>query len=775
MLLANFLYESATGPDGSTRILIRAMPVMIGALCILAIAFRYYSAFLAAKVAALDNSRITPAHQFNDGQNYHPTNRWVLFGHHFAAISGAGPLIGPVLAMQYGYAPGLIWLLVGVCLAGAVQDMLVMAASVRRGGKSLAEIARTELGTTASLVASVAILFIVIIALAGLAFVVVKALGGEEAKLPKGMEIEVPADSTFKPTAGSDQSSAIIYQIPPGCTIRYSGNAQGSLRPEAFRISVPAAAEVQTKGGVKVLKKNEVVILSGAEIGAMNPGNGVDPGNGVGVLILPAGCKQVIPGSSWGVFTIFCTIPIALFVGLWMYRIRKGRIIEASIIGGVLVLAAVALGAYIPGSPLESIFGLTRLQTIIALCVYGFIAAVLPVWLLLTPRDYLSSFMKIGTLALLVIGVIVANPTLQHPPINDTWSAGGPTFAGGIFPFVFICIMCGAISGFHALVSSGTTPKMIDKESDVRTIGYGAMLLEGLVGLVALIAAAAMPLDLYYPINVDIDREAKFQEQIQKMYQEYSITPEARDRMHLAGKRDLHQLDLAKMEETVGGESLRGRTGGAVTLAVSMAMIFTEAFSFADAELHRLMKYWYHFAIMFEALFILTTIDAGTRIARYLFQETFGKVYPKFGQTNWLPGAIVTTALVTAGWGILVHTGEIMTIWPMFGIANQLLAVMALALVTTVMVNSGRGRYAPVTILPMLFVTSTTMTAGKIMVMKNLDDINAGTNTWISSLNMGLTIFVIASVCTLVVIAVSRWLTVWIVKQNRPSDDFAVK
>jgi carbon starvation protein len=482
-------------------------------------------------------------------------------------------------------------------------------------------------------------------------------------------------------------------------------------------------------------------------------------------ITLPAGCKQIIPGSSWGTFTIFCTIPIAFFVGFWMYRIRKGRIVEASLIGGALVLAAVFAGAYVPGSSLEPIFGLTRETTIIALCVYGFVAAILPVWMLLTPRDYLSSFMKIGTLALLVIGVIVANPALQHPPLNKAWEAGGPTFpAGGVFPFVFICVMCGAISGFHALVSSGTTPKMIDKESDIRTIGYGAMLMEGLVGIVALIAAASMPMNLYYPINVDVEKEQdpKFQVQLQKMYADYGQSPEAHDRLHQVGVRDLHKLDLAQLEDSVGGESLRGRTGGAVTLAVSMALIFTDAFSFADQELHHLMKYWYHFAIMFEALFILTTIDAGTRIARYLFQETLGKVHPKFARPNWLPGAIVTTLLVTSGWGILVYTGRIDTIWPMFGIANQLLAVMALALVTTVLVNSGKGRYALVTLLPMLFVTTTTLTAGKIMIFKQLDNLRNEIEPTKNALNLGLTLFVIVSVCMLVLIAVARWLAVWL-------------
>lgn len=771
-LLGNLFYEI---DPTSQRTLIRAMPVMVGALCILAIAYRFYSAFLAAKVAAFDDTRTTPAHQFNDGQNYHPTNRWVLFGHHFAAISGAGPLIGPVLAMQYGYAPGLIWLLVGVCLAGAVQDMLVMAASVRRGGKSLAEIARTELGKPASLICSIAILFIVIIALAGLAFVVVKALGGEDAKLPVGSQIVIPKGEhvTSRSEDVTKDGRERTYTFPPGCQIRYKQGQSLSSRPEGFKVRVPITASWNVAAREEPLPEDFVLAIQAPPDQPFD----VTVESGAFTLEVPAKAVQAIPGSSWGTFTIFCTIPIALFVGLYMYRIRKGRIVEASIIGGIMVLACVVLGVYVPGSPLEKYFGLSRENTIIALCVYGFIAAILPVWMLLTPRDYLSSFMKIGTLALLVVGVILANPTLQHPPMNSTWEinanwkAGGPTFEGNLFPFVFICVMCGAISGFHALVSSGTTPKMIDKESDVRMIGYGAMLMEGLVGLVALIAAASMPMDIYYSINTDVEKQPLFQDRMEQMYKEYGATPEARDRMHQAGVRDVHRLDLAKLEEDVGGESLRGRTGGAVTLAVSMAMIFTDAFSWMDSELHRLMKYWYHFAIMFEALFILTTIDAGTRIARYLFQETLGKIHPKFAQTNWLPGAILATVCVTAGWGILVHTGEIRTIWPMFGIANQLLAVMALALVTTMLVNSGKGRFAPVTLLPMLFVTTTTLTAGKIMIGNQLANIQNGVSVPINSLNMGLTIFVITSVLSLLIIAVARWATVWLTTSEKNGID----
>jgi carbon starvation protein len=732
--LANAFFETRFHPTtGEEQHLLRAMPVMLGVLCVLAIAYRYYSKFLALKVAVLDSSRTTPAHQLNDGQNYHPTNRWVLFGHHFAAISGAGPLIGPVLAMQYGYAPGLLWLLIGVCLAGAVQDMLVMAASVRRGGKSLAEIAKSELGKPASVVASLAILVIVVIALAGLAFVVVKALGGEQAKLPAGMTIKVPAGEKPEPVEGSPN----VYRFPRKCEVMYDSRSKPAIRPESFDVAI-----APIRRGLPTIEESNLGLLGGPAATVLT----VAPESNT--YVLPAASKQVIPGSSWGTFTIACTIPIALFVGFWMYRVRKGRVVEASIIGGVLTLGAVFLGGYIPGSAFERYFNLDQHQTIIALGVYGFIAAVLPVWMLLTPRDYLSSFMKIGTLGLLVVGVILANPALQHPPLNETFQSGGPTFKGNVFPFVFICVMCGAISGFHSLVSSGTTPKMIDKEGDIRPIGYGAMLMEGLVGVVALIAAAAMPPDLYYAINVDVERVPEFQAKLDKMYAETGTMPAAQDPMHKAGARDVHKLDLAEVEETVGGESLRGRTGGAVTLAVSMAMILTQAFDWTDGRLHSLMKYWYHFAIMFEALFILTTIDAGTRIARYLFQETLGKLHPNFARPDWMPGALLATALVTLGWGSLVWSGEITTIWPMFGIANQLLAVLALALVTTWLFNSGRGRYSIVTIPPMVFVMATTLSAGSIM-------------TWqkqLSPLNLGLMLFVIVSVFTVVVMAVGRWI-----------------
>ncbi len=717
------------------QVVLRAMPLMLLVLCALAIAYRFYSAFLAARVASLDDLRKTPAHLHNDGQNYHPTNRWVLFGHHFAAIAGAGPLIGPVLAIQYGYMPGLVWLVIGVTLAGAVQDMLVLGASVRRGGKSLAQIALTELGRPAAIVVSLAILFIVVIALAGLGFVVVKALGGDEVKLPKTMQVLLP-QGTNLPTRSEGGALRLVYDFPAGCKVRYLADEAWSVRAEPFSIA----------------DANE-------DAGPVRP----RPTPDGSVFDVREGSVQLVPGSSWGTFTIACTIPIALIMGLYVHRLRKGKgIAEASAFGVIAVLAAVVVGNWIPGSTLERFFQLTQTQTIWALTLYGAIAAVLPAWLLLVPRDYLSSFLKIGTVALIIVGVCVANPALPCPTYNAMFSGekGGPTFQGSIFPFVFICIMCGAISGFHALVSSGTTPKMIDKESDVRAIGYGAMLMEGLVGCVALIVAASLPPDLYYDINTSLPELPKYQTQLNELYASLGIR-EGKDALHAANVDAPQHLpaDLGSVERMVGGEALRGRTGGAVTLAVGMAFVFSDALAWTGLAVESIMKYWYHFAIMFEALFILTTIDAGTRIARFLLQESLGKVIPRFERTDWLPGSILATAVVTAGWGLLVAGGSIGTIWPMFGIANQLLAVLALALVTTLLINTGRSRYAPVTLLPMLFVTTTTMSAGVIMIGTFQRMIDEG-QVLRGTLNLVLTLFVMVSVGLILLLAASRWVGV---------------
>ena len=608
-----------------------AAPVMILTLCVLAIGFRYYSAFLAAKVAVLDDTRVTPAHRLNDGHNYHPTHKWVLFGHHFAAISGAGPLVGPVLAAQFGYLPGLLWLVIGVVLAGAVQDFLILAASIRRNGRSLAEIAREEIGPLAGGTAAIAILFIIILALAGLGLVVVKALGGE----------------TF-------------------------------TRPD--------------------------------------------------------GTVMQIAGSSWGIFTIFCTIPIALFVGLYMYRFRKGRVVEASLIGAVLVLVATWAGSFIPGSPLAPYFDLSQKEVILAIMAYGFLASVLPVWVLLCPRDYLSSFLKIGTVAALVLGVILVNPTLKMPPVTEFAGGGGPILPGKIFPFVFITIMCGAISGFHALVSSGTTPKMINKESDARVIGYGAMLIEGLVGVVALIAACSLAPGDYFAINTDLRNQPVYEQRLTEM----GYTPS--------------QLSVYEAET---GEQLQGRSGGAVSLAVGIAQIFAGFPIFAA-----FISFWYHFAIMFEALFILTTIDTGTRIARFLIQEMGGKVWPQFGRQDWLPGTLVSSALTVVGWGYLIWTGNIDTIWPMFGIANQLLAVVALSVAGTVMVNAGRARYLWVVVAPMAFVTTTTMTAGVQLIQRFLvlGQSPVASDSFKGYLNAFLIVAMMISVAIILWESVRRWI-----------------
>src|SRR5579862_7240212 len=676
-----------------------ALPIMILALCALALGYRYYSAFLAAKVAVLEDARITPAHVLSDGQNYHPTNKWVLFGHHFAAISGAGPLVGPVLAAQFGFMPGLLWLVIGVVLAGATQDFLILAASVRRNGRSLAEIAREEIGPVAGVVCAVAILFIIVNALAGLGLVVVKALGGEELTFPAGSAILMTPG--HPPTKQSDR----IWKIPGPVQIRYGKSGERLTVQEDFEIDADRFGDAREAG----------------------------------VYPLADG-SRLIRGSSWGVFTIACTVPIALFVGLWMYKIRKGRVVEASLIGAVAVLACTGLGSLIPGSPLESLFSLSKNQVTVAIAFYGFIASVLPVWLLLCPRDYLSSFLKIGTIAGLVLGVLIVNPPLHMPGFTAFCAGGGPIVPGKVFPFVFITIMCGAISGFHALVSSGTTPKMLDKESQARTIGYGAMLIEGLVGVVALIAACSLEPGDYFSINVDLARQPGFH-----------------DQMVRAGTAEFGEPhELGSFEKGVG-EQLQGRSGGAVSLAVGISKIFSGLPGFS-----RLISFWYHFAIMFEALFILTTIDTGTRIARFIVQELGGRIHPKLGRQDWMPGAVISTLLVVACWSYFIWTGSIDTIWPMFGIANQLLAAIALSVATTVMFNAGRGKYAGVTLLPMAFVMTTTLTAAWQLVFNEQRGFLARfrdpkTNHFQWGLNMFLTAVMVGCLLVIVADSLRRW------------------
>ena len=580
---------------------------MLGALGILAIGYRYYSAFLATKVAVLDANRPTPAHTLADGSNYVPTNKWVLFGHHFAAITGAGPLIGPVLAAQFGFLPGLLWIIFGVVIGGAVHDFIILFASVRRGGRSLAEIARAEIGPVSGFVTAVAILFIVIIALAGLGLAVVNALSE----------------------------------------------------------------------------------------------------------------------SSWGTFTIACSIPLALYMGVHMYVLRKGKIAEATVVGVAGLLAAVIGGAWIPGSPLEAFFTFDKTGITLLIAGYGFIASVLPVWLLLCPRDYLSSYMKLGTIALLVVGVVVVNPELKMPALSQFIGGGGPIIPGALYPFVFITVACGAISGFHALVGSGTTPKMISNERDIRPIGYGAMLLEGLVGVTSMVAAACLEPGDYFAINVPPEQFAQL---------------------------GMETVNLANLSAQVG-ENVAGRTGGAVSLAIGMAQVFSGL-----PGMRGLMSYWYHFAIMFEALFILTTIDTGTRVARFLVQEFLGRAWKPMARTDWLAGTLLSSGLVVGGWTYFILTGSINTIWPMFGIANQLLAAVALCVGTTVIINSGRARYAFVTLVPLSFVATTTLIAGWLSITTNFLPMAARPGLRFQGyLNATLTVIMMTCVVVVLCDCIRKW------------------
>jgi carbon starvation protein len=545
-------------------------PVMLGALCVYALAYRYYSAFIAAKALALDDRRTTPAHLYADGHNYVVSPRWVLFGHHFAAIAGAGPLVGPTLAAQFGFAPGFLWILVGAVLAGCVQDFTVLVASVRHRGRSLADVARTEISPFAGLVAMIAVLFILLVTLAGLGIVVVNALSN----------------------------------------------------------------------------------------------------------------------SPWGVFTIGMTIPIAVVMGWWMFKSHTGKITVTgpSIFGVVLLVASVVAGHWVAQSGFAGALTFSPHQITVIMAIYGLVASVLPVWLVLEPRDYLSTYVKLGTIIVLVIGVFVVHPNIQFPNFTPFIHGGGPIIKGKLFPFLFVTIACGAISGFHSLVASGTTPKMLDKESDARFIGYGAMVAESLVGVLALIAACSLYPGDYFAIN----------------------TPPA-----VFSHLGMSTVNLDMFSSEVG-ERLAGRTGGAVSLAVGMAQIFRGL-----PGMDRLMGYWYHYAIMFEALFILTTIDTGTRVARYVLQELMGKVHKPFGNNAWLPGNLITSFFVVLGWGYLIYTGNISTLWPLFGTGNQLLATIALAVTTTFLINMGKKQYAWITAVPMCFVGVTTLTAG-VMSIQNI-------------------------------------------------------
>ena len=550
--------------------------LLITATCVFVLAYRYYAAFIAAKVLMVSDLNETPAYRCNDGREFIPMNKWVLFGHHFAAIAGAGPLVGPVLAAQWGWGPGFMWLMLGSVFAGCVHDFIILFASVRHNGQGLAIIARREVGPVTGVTTSLSILFIIVIAMAGLGIVVVNAL----------------------------------YQNP------------------------------------------------------------------------------------WGTWTLGMTIPVAIVIGLWMFKISPGAIRSGSIVGFLLVLGCVFTGHWLtPGGPLAGLapmFTLTKQQLAVALPAYGFCAAVLPVWLLLAPRDYLSSYMKIGTIGLLAFGILVVMPAVQFPLTTRFISGGGPIIPGPLWPYVFITIACGAISGFHALISSGTTPKMLQKESEAKMVAYGSMLVEGFVGIMALISAVVLAPGDYLMINTPAAVWAK-----------------------LGGMFPTVEIDqLASLVQM----DVRHRPGGAVSLAVGMAHIFSSI-----GGMKHMMAYWYQFAIMFEALFILTTIDAGTRVGRYILQDVVGTYFwPKFKETSWIPGSLLASFIVTFSWGYLLYSGDVATIWPLFGVANQLLACVALALSVTVVLKiakpENRLTYAMVPGVPLAFLTVTVMAAGSMNV-----------------------------------------------------------
>ncbi|KIY23539.1 MULTISPECIES: carbon starvation CstA family protein [Mesobacillus] len=561
---------------------VNAIWLLTAAVSVYAIAYRFYSRFMARKVFELDDNRKTPAEIHNDGKDYVPTNKWVLFGHHFAAIAGAGPLVGPILAAQMGYLPGTLWIIVGVVLAGAVQDFIILFGSMRRNGKSLGEMIKDEIGKVTGFIAMIGILGIMIILIAVLALVVVKAL----------------------------------------------------------------------------------------------------------------------TGSPWGMFTIAATIPIAVFMGFYMRYIRPGRVGEASAIGVVLLLFSIMYGQTVAETPaLAAMFTFDGKTIAIMMIIYGFVASVLPVWMLLAPRDYLSTFLKVGTILALAIGILIVAPDLAMPPVTQFVDGTGPVFSGSMFPFLFITIACGAVSGFHALISSGTTPKMIETESHAQPIGFGAMLTESFVAIMAMIAASVLTPGIYFAINsppavigTDVIQAAQTVSSWG-----FTITPD----------------DISKIANDVGEESILSRTGGAPTLAIGMAFIFSKIIGGTS-----LMAFWYHFAILFEALFILTTVDAGTRVGRFMIQDIIGTAYKPFARTDSLIPNIIATTLCVVGWGYFLYQGVIdplggiNTLWPLFGIANQMLAAIALLLGTTILYKMGKKAYVWVTLIPTTWILIVTMTAG---------------------------------------------------------------
>jgi carbon starvation protein len=559
---------------------INAMWFIVAAICIYALGYRFYSAFLAAKVFALDASRATPAERFSDGRDFVPTNRWIVFGHHFAAIAGPGPLIGPTLAAQFGYLPGTLWILIGAVLGGCVQDFVSLFCSIRRDGRSLGQMARDELGLVGGAVALIGVLAIMVILIAVLGLVVVNAM-------------------------------------------RHS---------------------------------------------------------------------------PWATSTVAATIPIAVLIGLFMRHLRPGRVLEGTAIGVVLLLLAVFGGGWVDKhETLRVWFDYDAPALALMVILYGFAAAVLPVWLLLAPRDYLSTFMKIGTIAALAVAIVILNPEVKMPALTQFIDGTGPIFGGNVFPFVFITIACGAISGFHALIASGTTPKLLANERDARFIGYGAMAMESFVAIMAMVAACVLDPGVYFAINSPAG----------------IVGAQAADAVATISSWGfpVTEAQMANLAREMGEGSLFARTGGAPSLAVGMASIFSNAFG------DTLLAVWYHFAIMFEALFILTTVDAGTRVARFMLQDLIGNVAPAMGRTSWYPSVLICSGLVVAGWGYFLYMGTIdplggiNSLWPLFGIANQMLAAIALCVATTVLVKSGKARFAWVSALPLAWLVAVTSTA----------------------------------------------------------------